>query len=41
MEQTAPERDLHRTENADREKVRKTVIWKLLARIDRHLPEFR
>ena len=39
IEQTAPKRDLHHGQNHDRRNIRNDVIRKLLARIDRYLPE--
>ena len=39
VEQTAPKRDLHDEQDADRHNIREGVIRKLLAWIDRYLPE--
>jgi hypothetical protein len=40
-EHAAPKRDLHDAENIDRDNIREAVAGKLVARIDRELPELR
>jgi hypothetical protein len=39
IEQPAPERNLHHAENANNDKVRVNVFWKLLSRIAQELFE--